>query len=68
MIDQTRILAIAGTVSLALAAIGWAADRRRMHRTDPDAVGFMPWTAVFLMALLFACVLLGLAARQWLAG
>ena len=55
-------------IALAIAVIAWLGDRRRMRRSNPDAVGFMPWTAVFFWALLAACTLLGLAAREWLGG
>jgi hypothetical protein len=34
-----------------------------MRRSDPDAVGFMPWTTIYFVALLVACVALGLSAR-----
>jgi hypothetical protein len=55
-----------GATVIALAA--WIGDRRRWHRSDPDAVGFMPWTTVFFWALLVACLALGLAGREWLVG
>ncbi len=55
-----------GGVALVLATIAWAADRRRMRHSDPDKVGFMPWTGLFFWALLAACTLLGLAAKEWL--
>ncbi|MCA1662516.1 MAG: hypothetical protein LC648_10375 [Novosphingobium sp.] len=42
--DTLRAIALAAT---ALAATAWLADRRRIRRRDPDAVGWMPWTAVF---------------------
>ena len=56
----------AGVVALAVAVLAWFADRRCMRRSDPDAVGFMPWTAVFFWALLAVIALAGLAARAWL--
>lgn len=61
-------LGSAGLVAATVALVAWLGDRRRMRRVQPDAVGFMPWTGVFFFALLAACVLLGLAAREWLAG
>ncbi|MCB2060024.1 MAG: hypothetical protein R3E09_16205 [Novosphingobium sp.] len=68
MDDEKTILAAAGAVALILAAIAWIGDRRRMRRKHADDVGFMPWTGLFFGALIVALVLLGLAAREWLAG
>ena len=65
---ESIALAAGGAIAVVLAIIAWLGDRRRMRRSDPDAVGFMPWTAVFFWALLSACILLGLAAKQWFAG
>lgn len=59
---------IPGIVAAALAILAWWGDRRRMHRADFDKVGVMPWTGIFLCSLVAACVLLGLAARSWVAG
>lgn len=60
--------AIGAVIALVLALAGWLGDRRRMRRSEPDAVGFMPWRDVAFWATLAACVLLGLAAREWIAG
>lgn len=62
---------LAGTVGLCaalLAATARWADLKRLRRSDPDAVGFMPWTGIFFVALFVACVTLGIAARAWFAG
>lgn len=60
-------LAAGGVIAVAIAVIAWLGDRRRMRRSDPDAVGYMPWTDLFFWALLAACILLGLAAKEWFA-
>lgn len=57
-----------GLAALALTITAWIGDHRRMRRKDLDAVGCMPWTSVFLLALLATCLLLGLWARAWFAG
>ncbi len=68
MDDFPFALSLAGIAALSLAVLAWLGDRRRMRRSDPDSVGFMPWTAVFFWALFAAVVLLGLAARAWVMG
>lgn len=37
--------------ALMVAFIAWVGERRRIRRSDPDAVGFMPWGTVFVLAL-----------------
>ncbi|CAM4020134.1 DUF2306 domain-containing protein [Novosphingobium lubricantis] len=59
--------AAAGVVALIVAVIAIWAERRRFRRKNLDAVGFMPWTVVYLVSFLAASVLLGLAAREWFA-
>jgi hypothetical protein len=54
-----------GAVTLAL--IAWAGDRRRMRRSNPDAVGWVPWRDVAFWSAFAAVMLLGAAARGWLA-
>lgn len=53
--------------ALLFAIYGWLADRQRMRRRNPDRVGWVPWTGLFLLALLVAAVAGGLAVRIWLA-
>jgi len=65
LLDFETLRAIA-LAAVALAALAWLADRRRMRRRDPDAVGWMPWTAVFFWALVVACVAGGLAVQAWI--
>jgi hypothetical protein len=66
MADLPSTPLFAGLAAAALALLAWFADRRRMRRSDPDAVGFMPWTTVFFWAFLATVLLLGLAAKEWL--
>jgi hypothetical protein len=47
MDDVLMELLAGGGIAVAIALIAWFADRRRMRRSDPDDVGFMPWTSVF---------------------
>ena len=61
-------LAVAGSAALLVALAAWLGDRRRMRRSDPDAVGIMPWTSLFFWAVLAAMLVLGLAVQQWRAG
>ncbi len=65
MDDFPYALVAAGVLGLLTAVAAWLGDRRRMRRSDPDAVGFMPWATVFLWAVLATLVSLGLAAKQW---
>ena len=59
---------IGGTLCAVIALVSWLGDWRRMRRRDIDRVGFMPWAALFFWSLLGAVMLLGLAARSWIAG
>ena len=70
MESSAQVYAIGGLIALVPAGrlAGWPGDRRRMRRSHPDAVGFMPWTSVFFPALFAAMLLFGLAVRPWLAG
>ena len=69
LLDQDWIewLLLPGLACVLLAVVAWIGDRRRQRRSNPDAVGFMPWTAVFFWSLLAAVALLGLAVQSRLS-
>lgn len=54
-------------VSAAAAGMaGWSvyADRRRMHRANPDKVGFVPWPSVLMVSILVAIIAAVLATKS----
>lgn len=52
-------------VAVAVAAAAWLADRRRMRRLDPDAVGWMPWRGVAFWATMVGVLALIVVVRIW---
>lgn len=66
--NQATLAASIGLAAALFAAFSRWADMRRLRRSDPDAVGFMPWTGLYFVALFVACVTLGVAAKAWVAG
>lgn len=66
--DSTFALAgLIGLAAVAFALLARWAETRRLRRKNPDAVGFMPWTGIYFVALLVACIELGMAVRMWFA-
>lgn len=53
---------------LALALIAWFGDRRRMRRSDPDAVGWVPWRGIGFWASFAALLLTAFALQRLLRG
>lgn len=68
MDDSLRLMVICESLAAVLALVAWVGDHRRHRRRHIDRVGFMPWTTIFFFALMVAVLLLGLSAREWLAG
>ena len=68
MLSDFSTMRAIGIVAALIAALAWWGDRRRVRRRNLDAVGWMPWTPVFFVALMVAVIELGLAAKAWVAG
>jgi len=66
--SDATLAALAGGALLLLAAIAVVAERRRLRRRHIDAVGCMPWTALFLLAFFAGVTLMTMAAVGWLKG
>jgi hypothetical protein len=55
-----------GAGAVFIAIISWWGERRRMRRSNPDAVGFMPWGTVFVLALFAVLIAAVFLLRQLL--
>lgn len=66
--SDATLAAFWGGAFLLLAVAALIAERLRMRRRRIDAVGWVPWTFLFLAGAMCAMALLTLALRGWLAG
>ena len=66
--DWVRYLLLPGLIALGLAITGARKERRRKHRSDPDAVPLLPWRDISFWSSFAALFLLGFAFKAWLAG
>lgn len=66
--DWVRWFLLPAIIALTLAVGGWLGDRRRMRRSAPDAVGWVPWRDLSFFAGFAAILLLVGALKGWLAG
>jgi uncharacterized membrane protein len=66
--SDATLAGLAGGALLLFAAMAALAERRRLRRRQIDAVGFMPWTALFLLTFFAGVTLTALAAVGWLRG
>ncbi len=68
--SDATITGLLGGVLLTLALVALVAERLRdrRRRRHIDAVGWVPWTAVFLACAFIGSGLLTLAVKGWLAG
>lgn len=59
-----HIWVAAGIFTGCIVVISTVADRRRARRADIDAVGFMPWTLITVMAVLATVICAALALKS----
>ena len=64
--DATLVGMAAGALLL-LAALSLLAEYRRNRRHNIDAVGWMPWTMIFLVSAICGAGLLIFAVKGWVA-
>lgn len=55
-----------GAAAMTLAVLGWLGERRRLHRRDPDAVGWVPWTTVSFCTFFVGAILLVMGLKEWI--
>ncbi len=66
--SDATLVGIVGLALLLIAAGALVADRRRLRRRQIDAVGWVPWTPVFLVTAFAGVTLMALAVKGWLGG
>jgi len=66
--SDATLTALLGAALLVVALIAALAERRRSRRKAIEAVGWVPWTAIFLAACFGAAGLLALALQGWTRG
>jgi hypothetical protein len=66
--SDATLAGLAGGVMLVVAAVALLGERRRLRRKHIDAVGWMPWTTLSVLATFTGLSLLAMAAMGWLRG
>ena len=66
--SDATLMAVCAAALLLVALIASLAERRRQRRKAIEAVGWVPWTAIFLSASFGAAGLLALAIKGWSGG
>ena len=66
--SDATLVGLGGVALLLLAAAAFVGERRRVRRRHIDAVGWMPWTTVSVLATFAGLSLLAVAASGWLKG
>ncbi len=66
--SDATLVGLAALVLLIVGAVALLGERRRLHRKHIDAVGWMPWTTLSVLATFAGLSLLAMAATGWLKG
>jgi hypothetical protein len=66
--SDATLVGLTGGALLVVAAVALLGERRRLRRKHIDAVGWMPWTTVSVLATFAGLSLLAMAAMGWLRG
>ncbi len=66
--SDATLVGLSGGASLVIAVIALLGERRRLRRKHIDAVGWMPWTTLSVLATFAGLSLLAMAALGWLKG
>jgi len=66
--SDATLVALLAAATLAVALLALLGDRRRRRRTRIDAVGWMPWATVSVLATFVGFSLLAVAVTGWLRG
>lgn len=66
--SDATLAALWGGGLLVVALVALMAERLRLRRVNINRVGWVPWTAIFLVAALVGVTLLTLALKGWLTG
>jgi hypothetical protein len=66
--SDATLAGLAGGAMLAVAGVALLGERRRLRRKHIDAVGWMPWTTLSVLATFVGLSLLAVAAMGWLRG
>ena len=66
--SDATLLGVVGLVCLVLAALLWRGQVRRQRRHDLDAVGWVPWSGLSLLAFGIGALALIIAAIGLLKG
>ena len=66
--SDATLVGLAGGALLGVAGVALLGERRRLRRKHIDAVGWMPWTTLSVLATFAGLSLLAMAAMGWLRG